>query len=745
MPTVLSKGTAIGAVSIFTLWYNYTIHKRVSKKLHDASKLHPSASRPNLSAWRSVAPDEQDRIFDRDAPPFLNPSNRGKPLRQLLAIMRILVPSWRSKEMFLIVLHTTFLIIRTWLSVIIAELDGKIVKHLVRGQGKKFLAGLVSWFAISVPATYTNSMIKYLENKLSIAFRTRLTRYVHDLYLSDNMTFHKLLLPGTSSCLSNPDQYIATDIARFCSALSSVFSSVGKPVLDMLTFHIQLIRGIGGYGTASMFLIYLATIKLLRKCSPPLGKLAESEANLEGELRSSHSRLITNSEEVAFYNGHTRESESLTRSLDKLITHASYVAKVKIPRVFLEDFAIKYTWSAVGYILCAIPFVMDPSINAGQRMQRFTTNKRLMTNLGDAGGRLMYSLKEMMELGGKTARVYDLVSMLHYLRKYDGRCPSSSVRVYEDYDGIRLTNVNVCTPESGGVKVAANSISSSGHSSSSNEFAAGSDSECDTVGNEDGSNSGDDSSSDGTTATSTMLVEGLNWHVKPNEHWLITGPNGAGKTAVMRVVSGLWSPAVVSATKRYSNGAVRQPLLSSSSSSSTSIMCTIEKPEASDIMYIPQRAYLPIGTLRDQVIYPHTHAEMRDNGVTDNDLMKILTKVHLSYLPRREGGWDVCKEWKDVFSGGEKQRMSLARVLYHQPRFAFLDECTSAVSADVEDDLYSQIKKAGITLITISHRPFALQKHHQKLLTLGCGDNEPTGLSGALRRYIAIDQKEGKK
>ena len=139
-------------------------------------------------------------------------------------------------------------------------------------------------------------------------------------------------------------------------------------------------------------------------------------------------------------------------------------------------------------------------------------------------------------------------------------------------------------------------------------------------------------------------------------------------------------------------------------------------------MFLPQRPYLSVGTLRDQVIYPDGEIEMRDRGRRDIELKRILEEARLGYRPDREGGWDTRKEWKDVLSGGEKQRMAIARLLYHEPLFAFIDEGTSAVSSDVEGLLYERCKEKGITLITISTRA-SLKKYHTFNLTLGLGDD----------------------
>lgn len=109
---------------------------------------------------------------------------------------------------------------------------------------------------------------------------------------------------------------------------------------------------------------------------------------------------------------------------------------------------------------------------------------------------------------------------------------------------------------------------------------------------------------------------------------LVSGPNGSGKSSLFRILGELW------------------PLFGG----------TVVKPKASDLFYVPQKPYLALGTLRDQVIYPHTSAEARQRGFADEKLMELLQMVHLGYLVEREGGWDAVQDWADVLSGGEKQR-----------------------------------------------------------------------------------------
>ncbi|KAL4911974.1 ABC transporter transmembrane region 2-domain-containing protein [Aspergillus aurantiobrunneus] len=610
----------------------------------------------------------------RIPPPTTKPGLNLAFLHQFLSLGSIMVPRWSSKESGLLMSHGVFLLLRTYLSLLIARLDGEIVRDLVAGKGRAFTWGILKWCGIGTLASYTNAMIKFLQSKVSIAFRTRLTRYIHDLYLTADNNYYKIMnLDGSIG--QGPDQFITQDLTLFCSAAAALYSSMGKPLVDLCVFNYQLYRSLGPLALSGILTGYFSTAVVLRKLSPPFGKLKAVEGKREGDFRGLHSRLLANAEEISFYGGADTERVFLARSFKDLQRWMEGIYSLKIHYNMLEDMILKYSWSAFGYLVTSLPVFLpawgglggvmelaDESEATGRergRMKEFITNKRLMLSLADAGGRMMYSIKDISELAGYTSRVYSLIATLHRVHAnayYPPHGAESEVYSLEDvqgtihngFDGVRLEQVPIVAPFL---------------------YPRGGD----------------------------ELIESLSFVVHSGDHLLISGPNGVGKSAIARIVAGLWP---------VYRGLVSRP----------------RGFGLDGIMFLPQRPYLSVGTLRDQVIYPHTEIDMRDAGIPDSALQKILEDAHLGYLPSREGGWDSRKEWKDVLSGGEKQRMAMARIFYHEPRYAFLDEGTSAVSSDVEGLLYAQAKERGITLITISTRA-SLKKYHTYNLTIGVGSD----------------------
>ncbi|KAF5266503.1 hypothetical protein FOXYS1_2648 [Fusarium oxysporum] len=545
--------------------------------------------------------------------------------RSLLRLLKIVVPGWRSKESRLLMSHSFFLVLRTLISLRVAEMDGAIVKALVKGNGKEFLKRIVWWMLIAVPATFTNSM----PNLYSIW-------YVEAFALNNNVADH---------------------------------------IQTIYTWSLS--KSVGGEGVVFMSLLVQLSANVMRALTPPFGKYVADEARLEGEFRFQHSRLIDYSEEVALYGGHNAEKDTLDKGYFTLIKHVNYILRRRFYHGFMEDFVIKYFWGALGLMLCSVPvFVKMPghiAMNMGDRTEAFVTNRRMLLSASDAFGRIMFSYREVMELAGYTSRVATLLDVMddvqagHFEKKL---VSSSGVEgneavlkgrgtVHESND-ITFIDVPIISPN------------------------------------------GD------------VLIKALSFTLKHGDHLLVVGPNGCGKSSLFRILGGLW------------------PVYGG----------TVYKPPFHAIFYIPQRPYLSRGSLRQQIIYPDSLRQMRARGVTDVDLLEYLKILGLEHLPELyEEGWDAEAEWRDVLSGGLQQRVAMARLFYHRPKYAILDECTSSVTLETEKAMYDTAKALGVTLMTVSHRR-SLWKYHSHILQFDGQGNYVFTKLDADRRLKLEDEKE---
>jgi putative ATP-binding cassette transporter len=184
------------------------------------------------------------------------------------------------------------------------------------------------------------------------------------------------------------------------------------------------------------------------------------------------------------------------------------------------------------------------------------------------------------------------------------------------------------------------------------------------------------------------IVNNLAAVVRPSEGLVIMGPSGSGKSSLLRAIAGL--------TQAGSG--------------------TIVRPGLKHMMFLPQRPYMVLGSLRNQMLYPFT-----GRYHFDDELLEILASVNLPRLADQFGGLDAEADWGHVLSIGEQQRLAFARVLIAKPRYAMLDEATSALDTRNEERLYQLLSATRTTFVSVSHHDSIRDYHHNVLELMGDG------------------------
>ena len=180
----------------------------------------------------------------------------------------------------------------------------------------------------------------------------------------------------------------------------------------------------------------------------------------------------------------------------------------------------------------------------------------------------------------------------------------------------------------------------------------------------------------------TPLLKNINFTLEPGSNVLIKGVSGSGKSTLLRAIAGIW------------------PFVEGK----------IVLPEQEKLMFIPQKPYLPLGSLREALLYPG------NKPVSDDVLIALMEVCQIGYLKDK---LDIVADWSHVLSVGEQQRLAFVRAHIQEPVWLFLDEATSALDEETEAKMYSLVgeRLANTTIVSIGHRS-TLNKYHKLVLAL---------------------------
>eukprot|EP00250_Pteridium_aquilinum_P015282 c22492_g1_i1 orf=410-4411(+) len=600
----------------------------------------------------------QDTLEPIPLVPRLKSEAQSMPVR-MATLSKILVPSLYGKQGGQLMAVAMLVIARTWISDRIAHLNGTSVRYVLEQDKAAFIRLTGISVLQSAASAIVAPSLRYLAALLALGWRRRMTEHLSSLYFSNN-SFYKVF--HLSETRIDADQRITQDVEKLGGDLSGLVTGMVKPLVDILWFTWRMKMLTGRRGVAILYAYMLLGLGFLRSITPNFGALTSQEQQLEGLFRFMHSRLHTHAESVAFFGGGSREQAMIEARFTALLEHSKKLLRRRWMFGIADEFITKQLPHNVTWGLSLL-YAMDHS---GERSStnvqgdlahalRFLASVVSQSFL--AFGDLLELYRKFLELSGGIARISELDELLHAAQQEPGSPAQNAVALSnsERSDNIDFSEVDIITP------------------------------------------------------SQKLLARKLTFVVSPNKSLLVTGPNGAGKSSLFRVLGGLWPIA---------SGTIAKP--------STAYH---EMGLSREIFYVPQHPYTALGTLRDQIIYPltldeaiakvsHAYSEGdRDEALNllDKKLLSILQDVRLVYLLEREGGFDTTVNWEDMLSLGEQQRLGMARLFFHRPKYGILDECTNATSVDVEEHLYKLASSMGITVVTISQRPALIPFHSMEL------------------------------
>jgi putative ATP-binding cassette transporter len=501
----------------------------------------------------------------------------------------------------------------------------------------------------------------YLIPKLGLLWREWLTGRLLSRYLTNRAYY--ILNPNDESQeqIDNPDQRISQDAASFTGTSLTVAVEVISALLTFVSFIFVLLTI--STKLATWLLVYsLAGTAVIIFASRKLVELNYQQLKLEANFRYGLVHIRDNAESIAFYRGERQEEREADRRLGGVIKNYNrlivWEAVITVIQRSYDYFSRFLPW----LVIAPIYFAKQVDFGVfGQASIAFSQVLFSVSYIVNNIDRLAAFSASISRLEGFQSKV-ELISQAQ-----QSTVPAQAAGLLVQPGRSGSEPAGATTTATAAAAAAATAATAAAPSADAIVLR-----HVDLV----------------PPGGSRPLVRDLSLSVGPRQRLLVVGPSGCGKTSFLRLVSGLWSA---------SRG-------------------DVERPEPGELLFIPQKPYMLLGSLREQLCYPQPV-----DRFSDEQLRHVLEQVRLAELVLRYPDLSITQDWPRLLSLGEQQRLAFARLLLAAPRFVVLDEATSALDVPTERLLYALLAERDTALVSVGHRPTLLGFHDTVLELDGYG------------------------
>jgi putative ATP-binding cassette transporter len=560
---------------------------------------------------------------------------------------------WKARGLLLLIV--VLLLGYTGLSVVLNNQRGELISALSAKDESRFWQTVAIFVGVLVVYAPLLAGYTYLRDRLGLEWRRWLTGRFVDRYFGDRAFYR---INQFDPDIDNPDQRIAEDVKSFTQESLTLVLVVASSVLEVIAFSGVL------WGISRELVLFLVgyaivgTILTIGVFGQPLVRLNFEQLKREANFRFSLVRIRENAEAIAFYQGEAQESTQVKGRFIEAFDN--------FKRLLLWELGLNGLTNAYEFIPFVLPaLVVAPAVFSGDlEVGKVSEAQGAFIRVFFSLNVIVARFQSLTAFGAGIDRLYSFAESLGHIQHRDA--------------AAELSSDEAPSPQTGSSKTAETEVLVA------DDEAAAIAEDRPVILQETAPQLSLHHLTLQTPNYQRTLIEDLTLELEKESSLLVVGPSGCGKSSLLRAIAGLWN----------------------------SGKGLIQRPELEHLLFLPQKPYMILGTLRQQLLYPYSQTEI------DNErLHEVLKDVNLPDLAERFGGFDAEEEWGDVLSLGEQQRLSFARVLLHEPTYAILDEATSALDQGNEEQLYKALEDTATTYLSVGHRE-SLEAHHRLLLRL---------------------------